>query len=375
MSGLRSSEPLNHSGLELRLTLDRRPARRGETGFALDVDLNLPGTGISVLFGPSGCGKTTLLRCVAGLEKGAAGRVAVAGRCWQDDGAGIRVPTHRRKLGYVFQSGGLFPHLTVRGNLDYAVRRASNGADADERSELLSLLDLTALLDRDTAELSGGERQRVSLARALLTRPDLLLLDEPLAALDQDSRRRIYPYLEELRRRYTLPMLYVTHSRDEAARLADHLVLMAAGRVTCAGGLTELMTTPEPGLARGPEAGSVIDARVAQHESRYHLSRLDFGGGSLLLPDPELPIGRQVRVRIHARDVSLTLAAAQGTSILNILPARVLELIPDTPARTLVRLEIGNTVLLAAVTMRSASVLGLAPGTEVYAQIKSVALL
>lgn len=346
--------------------------RRG-TEFQLAFDLDLPAQGVTAICGPSGGGKTTLLRCIAGLEPDFRGTVRIGPRVWQD--AAVNLPPHRRALGLVFQSGELFPHLSVADNLRFGWDRASKARRRVTRDEVVALLELSGLLARGTAALSGGERQRVALGRALLTSPDLLLLDEPLAALDRPARRAVFPLLEQMRDRFAIPMLYVTHAVDEAARLADRLVLLARGQVAHHGPLAELLTTPAPGLAHGHEAGAVVTTAVAAIDPEFHLARLDFAGGALQVSDRDLAVGTQVRVRIHARDVSLALAPPTGTSILNILPAEVIDLLPDGPARIIVRLQLGATVLLAAITARSAHGLGLAPGARVWAQVKSVALL
>ncbi|MEN8008358.1 MAG: molybdenum ABC transporter ATP-binding protein [Candidatus Krumholzibacteriota bacterium] len=357
--------------LQLKCRLERPDGAKGQNGFRLDVDLSLPGRGITAVVGPSGCGKTTLLRCVAGLEPRTAGHVLIGDKTWQDDRHFL--PPHRRRAGYVFQDGALFPHLDVRGNLAYGRKRSSG--KSGEIEEISTLLRLASLLDRDVSGLSGGERQRVALGRALLAGPELLLLDEPLAALDRENRLAIYPYFERIAAETGLPFLYVTHAQDEAARLADHLVLMEDGRARHHGPLAELLTSPDPGLAHGDHAGCVVFARIVGVDDEYHLARLEFPGGTLLVADPGIPEGRKIRVRIHARDVSLALEPAEGSSILNILPARVLELIPDGPSRVLVRLQVGRTIMLAAVTQRSAAALKLRPNQELFAQVKSVALL
>jgi molybdate transport system ATP-binding protein len=357
--------------LELKCRLNRPRVSANGNGFVLDVDLSLPVNGITTVFGPSGCGKTTLLRCVAGLEPFTKGRIMVAGRVWQNDADFL--PSHHRRAGYVFQEGALFSHLDVKGNLAFGLKRRSG--DGPDLVEITDLLGLGPLLDRQVEGLSGGERQRVALGRALLAGPDLLLLDEPLASLDRASRRAIYPYFERISAETGMPMLYVTHSLDEAARLADHLVLMDGGRVAHSGPLASMLTSPAPGLARGEDAGCVVFASVNSVDEEYHLARLEFPGGHLLVPDPGLPVGGKTRVRIHARDVSLALDPAAGSSILNILPARVMNMIDDGPSRILVRLAVGETVLLAAVTRRSAATLELGPDQELFAQVKSVALL
>lgn len=355
--------------LKLQGTL-QRPL---EGGFGLAFDLELPSTGLTAICGPSGCGKTTLLRCVAGLEPTFAGTVRVGPCVWQDQQTNL--PLHQRALGYVFQHGELFSHLDVAGNLRFAWDRTPPDRRRVPWDEVVDLLGLLGLLKRNVTQLSGGERQRVALGRALLKSPDLLVLDEPLTALDRETRRGIYPLLERMRDQFAIPILYVTHVVDEAARLADRLVLMDEGLVTNQGPLVEILTTPEPGLAHGEDAGAVVSATVGSLDDIYHLARLDFSGGSLQVSDRGLALGAQARARIQARDVSLALAPSTGTSILNILPAKVLDLLPDDRARVLVRLLVGETVLLASVTGRSAEILRLAPGGKIWAQIKSVAIL
>jgi molybdate transport system ATP-binding protein len=328
---------------------------------------------VTAVFGPSGCGKTTLLRAVAGLEPAARGRLRIDGETWQD--ARGFVPPHRRAVGYVFQEPSLFSHLRVAGNLRYALKRVPSGERRVSMDEAVRLLALERMLDRDPVSLSGGERQRVAIARALLTSPRLLLMDEPLAALDQRSRAEILPFLERLHERLALPVLYVSHASDEVARLADRVVLMEAGRVTGSGPVAEIFTRLDLPLARADTAEAVVEAVVAGQDPDYHLSHLDFPGGRLTVPGTDLPTGRRVRVRIPARDLSLTLERQSGTSILNILPVRVEGLAREGPAQCIVRLDAGGVPLLARVTNRSAAELELRPGAEVFAQIKSLALL
>lgn len=297
---------------------------------------------------------------------------------WQDSSASVFLPPQQRALGYVFQEGGLFSHLTVGGNLDFAYRRVPTdrrNIRNIRKEEVIDLLSLAPLLDRGIGGLSGGEGQRVALGRALLTCPDLLLLDEPLAALDRSSRRAIMPFLEQLPQRFPLPVLYVTHFLNEAARLADHLVLLDKGLVTGSGPLAEMLTNPDSPLTREEDAGAVLTAEVAGHDEEFHLTRLEISGGSLLSPDPGLMEAKKVRIRILARDVSLSLEPAAGSSILNILPAEVLDLTLRDPGRILVRLVVGQEILLALVTKKSAAALELGPGRRVFALVKSVALL
>jgi len=292
----------------------------GQLGsFRLDVGLECPMRGITALFGPSGCGKTTVLRCIAGLER-MAGFLQVGEAIWQDDARGLFRKPHQRPLGYVFQEASLFAHLSVRGNLEYGLRRVRLPERRVTFDEAVALLGVAALLDRRPDRLSGGQRQRVAIARALLTSPRLLLMDEPLASLDRASRHEILPYLERLHDELAMPVIYVSHAPEEVARLADHLVLLEHGQVRAAGALQELGSRLDVAREFGTEADAVIETRVAGHDEAFHLSYLDFPGGRFSVARNDLPIGRRVRVRVLARDVSVTLKPQTGTSILNIFP-------------------------------------------------------
>lgn len=346
-------------------------------GFSLVVDEQLPGRGVTALFGHSGSGKTTLLRCIAGLERAPKGRLVFQGDVWQDDHAWL--PTHHRPLGYVFQEASLFPHLTVQGNLRYGQKRSRSQVAADRRvglEQAIDLLGIAPLLERKPERLSGGERQRVAIARALAVSPRLLLMDEPLAALDHQRKQEILPYLERLHDALSIPVLYVSHAPDEVARLADHLVVMDAGRVLASGPLTETLARLDLPIRLGEDAGVVLDAVVAEHDRQWHLARVEFPGGCLWVRDLGHPMGQGVRVRILARDVSIARAPVTGTSIQNSLPAIVSALREDDhPSLCLVRLDLGGVPLLARLTQRSAAELALAPGLPVWAQIKAVALI
>jgi molybdate transport system ATP-binding protein len=344
-------------------------------GFALDVDVSLPGRGVTALFGPSGCGKTTFLRCAAGLARSPTGLLRVNGKVWQDEAAGVFLPTHRRPLGMVFQEPSLFPHLSVQQNLEYGMKRARKRG-ARDLAAIVELLGLEQLLARRPAHLSGGEQQRAAIARALLVGPEILLLDEPLAALDVQRKREILPYLERLRDELSIPMLYVSHSPDEVARLADHLVVLDGGRVRAQGELGETLARLDLPSAYADDAGSVLDGVIGAHDSEYHLTRLDCGNHSLWIGEVARPLGARLRVRVHARDVSVTLTPPAQTSILNVLLVTLEALVDDGPERVNLRLRLGanGPPLLARITRRSRATLALAPGMQLYAQIKGVAL-
>jgi molybdate transport system ATP-binding protein len=343
-------------------------------GFALDVDLDLPGRGVTALFGPSGCGKTTVLRCMAGLTRAPRGQLIVNGETWQD--AGQFLPTHRRPLGYVFQDANLFAHLSIRRNLDYGMSRVPDSARRVAFDRAVDLLGIGHLLQRKPGGLSGGERQRVAIARALLTSPRLLLMDEPLSALDLARKNEFLPYLERLHDELEIPVIYVSHAPDEVARLADHLVVMDSGRVVAAGSLRETLTRLDLPIRLGEDAGVVLDTVVAELDQPWHLARLEFPGGSLWVRDSGHPPGHRVRIRILARDVSVAQERVFGTSILNCLPATVGQLADDAhPALALLRLDIGPSPVLARLTRRSVVGLGLVPGMRVWVQIKAVAVI
>ncbi|MDB5957798.1 molybdenum ABC transporter ATP-binding protein [Ramlibacter sp.] len=344
--------------------------RRGD--FLLEVDLQLPARGITALFGPSGSGKTTLLRCVAGLERANEARIVVAGQTWDDTQRGVHLATWRRPLGYVFQEASLFDHLDVEGNLAFGRPRGA----AAPLAPLLELLGIARLLTRRPHELSGGERQRVAIARALATEPRLLLLDEPMASLDVARRREILPFLQRLRDELKIPMLYVTHSGDEVARLADHLVLLDAGRVRAAGPLAETLARVDLPAVPGEEAGALLHATIAERDPQWDLVEVRFEGGALWIADPGLPPGHAVRVRVLARDVSLALVPPERSSIQNVLPCTVRAIAAgDHPSQAVVQLACGPSLLLARVTARAVAGLDLAPGSAVWAQVKSAALV
>jgi len=343
--------------------------------FRLDVDLTLPGRGITALFGHSGSGKTTCLRAMAGLERASDGYFAIGDEVWQDEAASRFVPTHQRSLGVVFQEASLFPHLSVRGNMAFGQKRVAAATQRFALPDIAELLGITHLLDRAPAQLSGGERQRVAIARALLAAPDILLMDEPLAALDLKRKLEILPYLERLHGELSIPIIYVSHAPDEVARLADHLVLLDQGKVVASGALNDVLSRIDLPAAFADDAGVVVEAQIAAHEAD-DLTRLEFPGGSIFVSRRHEPVGTFLRCRIHARDVSLALVPQVQTSILNCVAAVVVDLAPtDTPGHVLVRLDVAGEPLLARITKRSADRLDIRPGLALRAQIKSVALL
>jgi molybdate transport system ATP-binding protein len=357
--------------------------------FTLDATFSVPARGITALFGPSGCGKTTLLRAIAGLEKDARGHFRIGDTVWQD--ATQRLPTHQRAVGYVFQEASLFAHLSVQQNLEYGFKRIAAEQRQIPFEQAVDLLGLAPLLQRHSSQLSGGERQRVAIARALLTSPQLLLMDEPLAALDHQRKQEILPFFERLHAELKIPMIYVSHAPDEVARLADYLVLLENGRVQASGPIAEMLTRADLPLAHDHDAGAIIDATVTALDTDYHLATVSFPGGDISIAEQNLAVGEKVRLRILARDVSLTLKHQTDTSILNIIPVTVTALseensLQNTSQHTsqntlhnktqlLVQLDAAGTTLLARVTRKSADALKLAPGKLVFAQVKSVALL
>lgn len=344
------------------------------SGFSLDADLNLPGHGVTVLFGHSGSGKTSLLRCIAGLER-AVGELSVNGSIWQNDE--VFLPTHKRPLGYVFQEANLFPHLSVQGNLRYGLKRAVSNDHQVSLEQAINLLGIGHLLHRKTTRLSGGERQRVAIARALSVNPRVLLMDEPLASLDQPRKKEILPFLQRLRDELDIPIIYVTHSSDEVARLADHLVILSKGRVVASGSLTETWAKLDLPVRLDEEASVVLLARIAELDQRWSLARAEFAGGSVWMRDMGFAEGETVRLQIMARDVSLAAECPiTQSSIVNQLPAVIQEIgAGEHPAIKQIRLQVGESPLLCRLTSRSADALDLKIGQTVWAQIKSAAII
>jgi molybdate transport system ATP-binding protein len=342
--------------------------------FGVEVDLELPPKGITAFFGPSGSGKTTCLRLLAGLDRGE-GEVQVLDEWWQDDARKLFVPVHRRAVGCVFQEHALFPHLSVLENIEYGHKR-SRDPERIDRDFVVTLLGIAPLLERRPDRLSGGERQRVAMAQALLRRPRVLLMDEPLAALDEARKHEILPYIERLRDELSIPIVYVSHSIGELSRLADHLVVLDAGRAVASGPLHQILTRLELAQAMNDDTGALIDATVAAHDAPNELTQVSFDGGALWVGRIDRPLGSKVRARALARDVSLALEPPGPSSILNVLTARVTEVRDEGAERVLVGLVLGSgrVALLARITRRSMVTLGLRTGLTLYAQINRVAL-
>ena len=340
--------------------------------FTLDADFAAP-PGITVLFGRSGAGKSTIVNALAGLLKPDAGRITVDGRVLLDTAQGLHLPPHRRRIGYVFQEGRLFPHLTVRQNLRFGAWFAPSGAPREDMGRIVEMLGIGPLLDRRPGALSGGEKSRVAIGRALLSAPQILLADEPLAALDEARKAEILPYFERLRDEVSVPILYVSHAASEVARLATTVVALEDGRVIRQGPAAEVLGDPAVTPAGVREAGAVIGARIKAHHDDG-LTELEAGGHALFLPRLARTPGTPVRLRIAAHDVILSRDAPTGLSALNVLPCTVTEIRSGDGPGALVALDGPAGRLLARITRRSVAAMQLAPGAAVHAIIKSVAV-
>ncbi len=349
----------------------------GFPGFELAVDERVALDGVTVLFGPSGGGKSTLLRAIAGLEQPRRGRIAIGDEVWFDEALGVDLAAHRRPAGLMFQDARLFRHLDVAGNLDFAETRSRRRGTQPGRQEVIDALDLGPLLSRRVDGLSGGEQQRVALGRTLLSRPRLLMLDEPLAALDHERKQEILPYLERLPRRFGLPAIYVSHSIEEVVRLAGRVLLLADGKVQAHGDPSKILQRLDLDSWTGRfGAGSLIDGELDGHDERLGLSRIALGDEHLVVPRVQGPsAGDAVRVRILARDVVIALERPRGISIRNVLPARVASVEPEAgSAFTSISLTVGGETIRARLTRASVEELGLQPGADVYALIKTAGL-
>lgn len=342
---------------------------------ALEASFHCETTGITALFGRSGAGKTSLVNMLAGLLRPQQGRIVLRGQTLFDSAKGVDLPPEKRRLGYVFQEGRLFPHLSVRHNLTYGYNRAPAAERHIGLDRVVGLLGIEHLLERRPHALSGGEKQRVALGRALLANPRLLLMDEPLAALDQPRKEEILPFIEQLKDELDLPVVYVSHSMQEIVRLADTLVLMSNGRIEAVGPLEDLTNRLDLRPLTGRyEAGAVLTTTVAGQDRSFGLTELRFAGGRLRVPYLKLPLGQQLRVRIRARDVSIALAPPENISILNIIPCTIEAIGEERGPQVDLQLDAGGAPIWSRITARSRVALGLKPGLPVYALIKSVAI-
>lgn len=346
-------------------------------GFELNVTQTLALDGVTVLFGPNGSGKSLTLRTIAGLETSAVGKVVFGGDDWLNSHGQVFVPAHRRPVAHVFQDARLFTHLDVAGNLAFAERRATQDGPSVRREDVIDVFGIAHLLNRMPQGLSGGERQRVAMARALLSRPRLVLMDEPLSALDVQRRAQALNFIEQIPERFQVPVVYVTHQIDEVVRLANQLVLIASGRIEASGPAAELMSRLDlPPFTGRFEAGSIIDATIKRHVDEFALTELELAHGlKMEVPHLDFPLGETIRLRIRARDVSIATAKPKQISMRNVLPAVIEEVQAEADtAFAEVRLSVGGQPLRARISRASAHELGLKPGKKVYALVKATAL-
>ncbi len=368
---MHQSKPLTEA-IKLDLRLDRTSPPASD--FSLDVNVEIAADGVTAIFGNSGCGKTTLLRCIAGLERDCEGTIVVNGAVWQDHSRFM--PPHKRPVGYVFQEASLFPHLTARQNLQYAAKRSGGRTSEQSIARVAKAMDIVHILDRHPKQLSGGERQRAAIARALLIEPQLLLMDEPLASLDEQRKHEILPFLERLKSDFNLPILYVSHSMAEVARLADRAIIVDAGTVVAQGSLKDVFSRIDRSALTTKSTSVVLLGHIVERDSRWQLAKVRCSGGDLWISDSNDSLNTAVRINVLARDVSLTRSTSEDSSILNRIHVEVTEIVIDEALPVaLVRLKFGDDYLIARVTRKSCYQLNLAVGDRLWAQIKSVAVL
>jgi molybdate transport system ATP-binding protein len=359
----------NQNNIAIDLTLKQNQ-------FELSVNLEIPGRGITILFGASGSGKTTLLRGIAGLESRAIGNVRINSEQWQSTNRNIFVPTYQRSLGYVFQEAGLFEHLNVQKNIEFGLGDQAGSKSMQMLDSAIELLGIGHLLNRSVHQLSGGEKQRVAIARALATNPKILLLDEPLAALDFSRKQEVIPWLVRLRDELEIPMIYVTHSIDEAMRLGNYLVVLEDGKVKQLGSLPKAFAELDHAITSSEGVGVIIEGQVGEIDDHWCLARIDFEGGSFWVGDTNLSDGELVRLRILAQDVSVTTQEPSHTSIQNCLPAQIVEFMDAAhDSQMVIRLKLADEFVLAQITKRASNALSLKVGDSVWMQVKAVSLI
>lgn len=344
-------------------------------GFHLNAALHVPDHQVTALFGPSGSGKTTILRCIAGLDRADEAYLEFQGECWQDSRKGIFLQPHQRSIGYVFQQANLFPHLSVKENLNYGYKRLSRDQQHIRPDQAIELLGVKHLLKRKPHHLSGGEKQRVAIARALLVSPRLLLMDEPLSALDAQAKREILPYIEGLQAELKLSVIYVSHALNEVVRLADHMILLDKGQPAASGKPAEIMSGNEFALGPVEEAAVIIDCRVAGHDVHQHLTYLDYSGGQLCIERQSLKTGAPLRLRVAAGDVSVSLAPQLESSALNHTQGNITELNSVKAGQVFVRLDVNGQIMLACIHQNACKKLELHTGQSVHVQINKLSLL
>jgi len=340
--------------------------------FRVQVKFNIPERGVLGVFGHSGSGKTTLLRCVAGLERKVQGRIELSNDIWL--GENCNLSSQQRNVGYVFQDSRLFPHLTVSKNLEYGVRRNPHNMDPLDRDHLHELLNIGHLQNRMPSQLSGGETQRVAIGRALLKKPKILLLDEPLSSLDWERKQEILPFLGKLHEELSIPMLYVSHSLEEVSFLCDYMLVMERGGIRFIGGIQDSLVSSGSPLATTENAAAILDGNVSKQEKEFQISTVHTKNGNALQVPGILPIGQHVRLRTRATDVSLSKTAATDSSILNILEGVIVEIIEQQKTHVLLQVEVNKDILLARLTNKSFRLLGLGLQQKVFVQIKAVSI-
>jgi len=341
--------------------------------FSIEADFNIPDHGVLGIFGHSGSGKTTLLRCLAGLEKKAQGHIEFNKQNWLN--ASQNLSCQARNIGYIFQEDRLFPHLSVQKNIEYGSKRCISGNTISlDRKKLFELLNINHLLNRKPQQLSGGEKQRVALARALLKNPQIMLLDEPLASLDQKHKQEILPFLSCLHKELNIPMLYVSHSLEEVSLLCDHIIVIEQGRIQFDGGLHEALVSPESPLAKADDAAAVLDGIITKQEKEFQLSTIQTANGNNIIAPSMAEIGQSVRVRIQASNISLCKTAISDSSILNIIEGTISAIVDESGSHVLLQINSKNDLLLARITQKSHQHLELAIGQTIYMQIKAVSI-
>ncbi len=349
-----------------------REQQTSRQSFVLDIEFSIPFSGVTAIFGHSGSGKTTLLRLIAGLEKCTQGQLVVDRQVWQQ--ASTFLPTHKRAIGYVFQEPSLFEHLTATQNLDYAVKRAEQPVSESFREEITNILGIESLLTRYPAQLSGGEKQRVAIARAILVKPSLLLMDEPLASLDDVRKAEILTYLERLTALINIPIIYVTHSVEEIMHLADNVMVMSEGKLCAQGSVFDVFSRLDVPL--GADKGVILSGKVVEIDTRWHLVKFAFAGGFLWIKNKDFSLEQPLRVQIKAADVSIAVTNHEDSSVLNRLPATITAIEQqDSNAMALVQAKVGASSVLAQLTRKSVSSLALQVGNDVWLQVKSVAIV